>query len=292
VNIRIDAGSTSLSAIFCGAKNAKALIFCIHGGSYTSRYFNFESQKGSTIFDVAPALGYSVLAVDRPGYGAAEDLLLNFDRQAEILREAAAKSLAQYAPSTAGAFIVGHSIGAMLAMLVASDPGDLRLLGIDLNGAGVAYRPASEKILSAYVAMPDPPREPDKERRLKRMFGPAGTFEPDVADEDFRSAPLSQPAEIKEAVDWPSRAQSVAAAIKVPVSYSLSEFDALWDSSPDKIDRASALFTQSPLVEARMQRFAGHSVHLHHVARAYNLRTIAFADDCLCVPYKERPPAQ
>jgi pimeloyl-ACP methyl ester carboxylesterase len=284
--MQIEAANTSLSGVFRGAQNPKALIFCIHGGSYTSRYFGFQSQKRASLLDLAPEFGYSVLAIDRPGYGTAESLVVSFDQQAEILREAAAKCFAQYAPSTSGVFIVGHSIGGMLAMLIASQPGDLRLLGIDLNGAGISYRPASEKALSAYVAMAHPPREPDKERRLKRMFGPVGTFDPEVADEDFKTAPLSQPSEIKEAVGWPARVQGVASTIKVPVNFSLSEFDALWESSPDKINQAAAMFTQAPLVEGRVQRFAGHSVHLHRVARAYNLRTIAFVDDCLNAPQK------
>ena len=284
MNIQIDAGNTSLSGLFHNAKNPKALVFCIHGGSYTSRYFGFQSQKRSSLLDLAPKFGYSVLAIDRPGYGAAESLVISFDQQAEILREAAIKCFAQYAPSTSGVFIVGHSIGGMLAMLIASQPGDLRLLGIDLNGAGISYRAASEKALSAYAAMTNPPREPDKDRRLQRMFGPAGTFDREVADEDLKSAPLSQPSEIKEAIGWPNRVQSVASAITVPVNFSLSEFDALWDSSPDTINQASGMFAQSPLVEARVQRFAGHSVHLHRVARAYNLRTVAFLDECLNVP--------
>lgn len=281
VNIKVEIGSTVLSGLYRGASNPKALIFCIHGGSYTSRYFGFRSQKSATLLDIAPEFGYSVVAIDRPGYGAAENLVVNFDRQAEILREAAARSLAQYAPASPGVFIVGHSIGAMLAMLIASGPGTLDIAGIDLNGAGISYRPASEKGLAAYAAMANPPREPDRERRLKRMFGPAGTYDPNVADEDLKSAPLSQPSEIKEAIGWPDRVRSVAATVAVPVNFSLSEFDALWEATPDKLAQASALFAQSPFVEARVQRFAGHSVHLHRVARVYNLRTIAFQDDCL-----------
>jgi pimeloyl-ACP methyl ester carboxylesterase len=281
MNIKIEAGGTVLSGVFRGAGNAKAMIFCIHGGSYTSHYFGFRSQTGATLFDLAPKFGYAVAAIDRPGYGAAERLVVGFDQQAEILREAAAKCLAQCAPASAGVFIVGHSIGAMLAILVAGEPGTLKILGIDLNGAGIAYRPASEKGLAAYVAMPNPPREPNKERRLQRMFGPSGTYDGTVADEDFQSAPLSQPSEIREAVGWPGRVRNAAAPIKVPVNFSLSEYDALWDPAPELINQAARMFRQSPLVEARVQRFAGHSVHLHRVARAFNLRTLAFLDDCL-----------
>jgi hypothetical protein len=75
------------------------------------------------------------------------------------------------------------------------------------------------------------------------MFGPVGTFDHEVADEDFKSAPLSQPSEITEAIGWPNRVQSVASAIKVPVIFSLSEFDALWESSPDKVTQASGMYT-------------------------------------------------
>ncbi|MEI8256345.1 MAG: hypothetical protein WCJ30_11795, partial [Deltaproteobacteria bacterium] len=63
-----------------------------------------------------------VLAIDRPGYGLASDLMPNFDEQAPMLADAARRALGEYAPGSAGVFIVGHSIGGMLATLIAAGP--------------------------------------------------------------------------------------------------------------------------------------------------------------------------
>lgn len=285
--IAITIDGTTLSGRHRGVPQPKALIFCIHGGSYTSRYFDFQSQAGETLFALAPQYGYSVLAIDRPGYGAADKLSMDFDAQAALLRKAAAAALKQYAPDSAGVFLVGHSIGAMLAMLMAAGEQGT-YLGLDLNGAGLAYRASSRQGLTQYVAMPSPPREPNRAARLGRMFGPSDTFAAAAAEEDFTAAPLSQPAEIKEAIGWDERVLKIAPTIKMPVNFSLSEFDALWEATPEIIARARTLFAASPLLEARVQRFAGHSVHLHKIARAYNLRTIAFADECLWARAQKR----
>jgi pimeloyl-ACP methyl ester carboxylesterase len=280
--IEIKVGATTLSGIFRPAIDARALIFCIHGGSYTSRYFDFKSQRGETLFDLAPQFGYSVLAIDRPGYGAAEKLMVSFDEQAALLTEAVDKARSQFAGNTKGVLLVGHSIGAMLAMLMAARS-KAGLLGLDLNGAGLEFRGDAKEGLKKYVSMANPPREPNKAARLNRMFGPAGTFKPEAAEEDFAAAPLSQPGEIREAIGWEQRVSEVAPKIAVPVNFSLSDLDALWKSDATIVERCARLFTRSPLVEARIQWRAGHSVHLHEAARAYNLRTIAFLDDCMRV---------
>ena len=47
------------------------------------------------------------------------------------------------------------------------------------------------------------------------------------------------------------------------------------------LESCGALFTSSPRVELAWQRASGHNISLHHVARAYHLRAIAFFDEAL-----------
>jgi pimeloyl-ACP methyl ester carboxylesterase len=276
-------GADALSGRFAPAEGgaSKALIFAIHGGSYTSHYFGFASLAGATLFDLAPKFGYAVLAIDRPGYGAAVERQLGFDAQAAALAEAIREADARFGAGGSGVFLVGHSIGAMLAMLIAAnhDPG--RLLGLDLSGAGIVYRQESLAALKTYAALADPPRAPNREARRARMFGPAWTCSAAAIEEDFATAPLSQPHEIREALGWGERMAAVAARIEVPVNVAIGEFDALWDSSPAALARIRDAFTASPAMDVRMQPAAGHCNHLHHAGRAYNLRTLAFFDECL-----------
>ena len=56
---------------------------------------------------------------------------------------------------------------------------------------------------------------------------------------------------------------------------------AIGSSADEIIARLGALHTGSPRVEAGIQPAAGHCNHLHRTARAYNLRTLAFLDECV-----------
>lgn len=259
--------------------SARALIVCLHGGSYTSHYFGFESQMGASLFDLAPPLGYSVLAIDRPGYGQSGDRALTFDAQAALLATALASAFGAPADTGIGVFIVGHSIGAMIAMLIAAERRAFPLLGLDLSGAGIRYRSAAARGLQAYADLPDPPRIANREMRLSRMFGPVGTYTPTVAEEDFATAPLSQPSEIREALGWEARVATIAPRIRCPLRFCVGEFDALWEAPNSLADQASRLFAASPRVDASVQQRAGHCVRLHKIGRAYNLHTLAFLDE-------------
>ena len=95
VKISLKAGDATLSGLYAPAQGKpRALVFGIHGGSYTSHYFNYRSMAGQTLFDLAPGLGYSVLAIDRPGYGLASELMPSFDEQAPLRRRAVSSGTA------------------------------------------------------------------------------------------------------------------------------------------------------------------------------------------------------
>lgn len=281
-DIMLGRGADALSGRFAPAEGPpKALIFAIHGGSYTSHYFGFASLAGATLCDLAPPLGYAVLAIDRPGYGAAAERTMNFDAQATLLAVTIREAASRFGAGGAGVFLVGHSIGAMLAMLIAAHENAGDLLGLDLSGAGIVYRAEALAGLKAYTSLADPPRAPNREARRARMFGPSWTRSEAAVEEDFATAPLSQPQEIREALGWGERMPSVAARIALPVNFVVGEYDALWEASPDAIARIGAAFTAAPRVEVRAQLDAGHCNHLHHAGRACTLRTLAFFDECL-----------
>ncbi|MCC6473602.1 MAG: alpha/beta hydrolase [Burkholderiales bacterium] len=280
--ITLDAGGLALSGIHVAAAAApRGLIFGIHGGSYTSRYFDFDAIRGSNLVDVAPALGYAVVAVDRPGYGAASEVAVDFAEQATMLAAAASDALARFAPRAAGIILSGHSIGAMLSMLVAADHAPMGLLGVDLIGAGLDNNPIADTALRRIASQSSSTARPVRKTRTQRMFGPDWSYSPATADEDWTHAPYSRPHEIREAMIWGRTVTTVAPRIRVPVQIALAEHDAIWLGTPDVMQRLGALFTNAPFVESRVQRLAGHCSHLHDVGRACVLRTVAFADECI-----------
>ncbi|WP_174300519.1 hypothetical protein [Caulobacter sp. S45] len=59
-----------------GAHGAYPLIISLHGGTYSSAYFDLP---GYSLLDTAEALDLPVLAMDRPGYGASPPLPVGED---------------------------------------------------------------------------------------------------------------------------------------------------------------------------------------------------------------------
>jgi pimeloyl-ACP methyl ester carboxylesterase len=45
------------------------LLVALHGGTYTSAYFGVAGGPSGSFLDIAGRNGFSVLTVDRPGYG-------------------------------------------------------------------------------------------------------------------------------------------------------------------------------------------------------------------------------
>ena len=60
----------------------------------------------------------------------------------------------------------------------------------------------------------------------------------------------------------------------------LSEFDALWDSTPDNVERFATLLTAAPYVEASIARSTGHSIDHHTLGHSLHLRQLAFVREC------------
>src|SRR5690349_1582928 len=139
-SVSIDAGNVQLSGRFLPATNGdpRALLVALHGGTYTSKYFDTPS---SSLMEFCASLGYSILALDRPGYGTATSVpfdQLSFDGQVPMLRQALAQMWDEYGQQSAGMFLIGHSIGGMIALLLAAEKPE-HLLGVNMTGSGGLY---------------------------------------------------------------------------------------------------------------------------------------------------------
>ena len=113
------------------------------------------------------------------------------------------------------------------------------------------------------------------------MFGPDGSYDEAVLREDVESAPLAQPHEIAEAILWERELNSHARRLAVPLMFSLGEHDALWQADDDILELARATFAGVPAGVFSIVKNAGHCIHLHRVAGAHCLRTLAFAEEAV-----------
>lgn len=255
------------------------LLVALHGGTYSSAYFEVAGGPLGSFLEVAGRNGFSVLTIDRPGYG--ESTLLpeeenTFARQAAILDEAIGQATAIW--PTSGVVLVGHSIGGMIGLEIAARHPDWPLLGVATsgNGARIPSGGAAEALgslpFTGVVDLPVPDRD-------GVMFGPAGTFSEAALIAAHGSYAPTPFVELVRAPVWAvERLDEVAGAIQVPVHNVLGEYDALWDSSPEALSDYQSRFAGP--VSVSVMRGSGHSIDHHLVGATLQLQQLAFAHAC------------
>lgn len=274
-----------LTALLTGRANPPALegneaglplVVAIHGGSYSSAYFDLP---GRSLLAAGAANGIPVIAIDRPGYGETEALApdaMDIAGQARFLIDALGELWADYGRDRAGIVLVGHSIGAAIAAAIASAPGNLPLLGLAISGVGLATNPGDHE---RWSALPDtlhvdlPPAIKDMV-----MFGPPGSY---AADMPGASRPADAPAVRAELLAitgwWNHAGREILGRIAVPVHYRQAESDHLWIVSKEEIRAFAEALTEAPRVDARMVEGAGHCMDFHLVGPALHLQQLGFA---------------
>ncbi|MEO8971371.1 MAG: alpha/beta fold hydrolase [Ktedonobacteraceae bacterium] len=280
--VSIDAGNLKLSGRFLPATNGqpKALLVALHGGTYTSKYFD---TAPSLLLDFCASLGYSILALDRPGYGAATSVpfdQLSFDGQVPILQQALEKIWDDYGQQSAGMFLIGHSIGGMIALLLAAENPHERLLGLNMTGSGAIYQTQTSAAFA--TLMNDAPAVVmDQPIKVAVMYGPSWSYPEDLAKLDAeRDVPCPMP-EFVEAQTWGVRLPQVATDVRVPVQFIVPEYDGIWRGDLEALSHVAEMFTAAPFVDVGVQRMAGHSAELHTLARAFYMKILAFVEECI-----------
>jgi pimeloyl-ACP methyl ester carboxylesterase len=255
------------------------LIIAIHGGTYTSEYFDIP---GYSLLDRAAAQGIPTVAVDRPGYRgstaveAGESIIL---RNAEVLDPVIAELWETWGDGTSGVFLIGHSIGGAVVTAIAANQPSWPLLGIAVSGCLLEV-PAEAR--DGFNALPDVLMI-DLPTPMKDgvMFGPEWTY-----DESMPVASYPSNAEIPRAelIDinngWIERVRSISGKVSVPVQSRQAEFDHLWITDAQQVADFGAAFTSAPRVDARLVAGAGHCIDFHRAAAGFQLGQLGFALEC------------
>jgi pimeloyl-ACP methyl ester carboxylesterase len=255
------------------------LVVAIHGGTYTHKYFDIE---GCSLLARASDLGIPIAAVDRPCYGGSEALKpedATILRSAEVLNAAMPQLWKEQGGNARGIFLVGHSIGGAVAVLMASMASEWPLLGIAISGIGMK---SPDAVINQWRSLPPEPTiplPPDLKDML--MFGPEGTFL-DKARVNAHAADHGAPRqELQDIVfKWLDLLAGAAPQVGVPLHYRQPEFDRLWIVDEVQVRAFGSLFTASPSVDAELLRSSGHCIDFHRVGAAFQLQQLAFAMRC------------
>ncbi|MGE0880501.1 MAG: alpha/beta fold hydrolase [Acidimicrobiia bacterium] len=269
----VTVGDVSLSGLLAEPKGSpRATVIALHGHGVRAAYWDHPVHPDLSLLRLGRELGYTVWAPDRPGYGATaglpEDRFPMYP-QADFLLQAidaftAGRDLG------AGVFVVGHSYGLKLALCMAADPRAATWLGLDGSASG--YRYAFD------IGNERPPAVPGDK---SPVFGPAHLYPERIFERGVAPvAPLAKPP-LDEAEIWPAEFASFAARITIPVRFTFGAYDRLWPSGPEIFDELRAMLTNAPSIGFDILQDAGHNVSLAHAARAYHLKALAFADECV-----------
>jgi pimeloyl-ACP methyl ester carboxylesterase len=253
----------------------RALVLALHGGGMTADYFHGRAHPDLSLLDLGARLGFAVLALDRPGYGASQAALPDGQTLTEQTDSiyAALDAYAKEHDLGAGIFVVGHSYGLKVALHLAADPRGERLLGLDGSGVIAQYEPSLDP--------GNPPPVADDRSPRTLFWGHEGLYPPGTFTRGNRPSAAVPLAEQQQSPSWPQILPGIAPRVRVPYRFTVAEHEVWWLHDDAALAEYRALFTATPRMIVRRQPSAGHNISLGWSARPYHLGALAFAEECI-----------
>src|SRR5690349_20787106 len=74
-DVVVDAGGARLSGLLADPRSGspRATVAAVHGAGMRAGYFHGQARPGLPLLTLGASLGFTVLALDRPGYGMSGD---------------------------------------------------------------------------------------------------------------------------------------------------------------------------------------------------------------------------
>lgn len=271
----VDVAGIPMSGLVAAVEHPRAVIVALHGGATTPDYFDAPGFPHQSLVRVGASLGFTVVAPDRPGYGASREAVghnIGPARQVDLTC-GVIDQVMMGRDRGAGVFVLGHSQGAVITARMAADPRSTDLIGIELAGTGVHHSAeARARLASAAVGGASGPS-------LRTLL-----WQPEYLYRD-RTRVLSWAPRF-EGVDakvWPQELTALAPRIAVPVRITLGDHESWWLSGSAGLSSMAELFTSSPRVVVDEQFESGHNLSLGISALAYHLKVLSFVEECVLV---------
>lgn len=260
-----------------GDRQPRAVIVALHGGATTSAYFDCPGHPELSLLRSGPPLGFTVLALDRPGFGASAPFTEEFDSTPQRVSATyrAIEAMLGSRGRGAGLFVLAHSNGSELALRMAASDHGAELLGLEISGTGWRQQDAAAAILAGAS------RENIPAGLRDLLWEPAHLYPPGIAGSvRIKGGPVSPGYEAELVATWGRVLPELAAHVRVPVRYTLGEFERVWATDAAAVAEVADLFAIAPRVVTNLQSGGGHNLSLGHAAAAYHRDTLSFAREC------------
>ncbi|WP_409429697.1 alpha/beta hydrolase [Mycobacterium sp. SMC-11] len=272
----VSADGVPMSALVAEVPDPHAVIVALHGGGTTSIYFDCPGQPTLSLLRTGAAQGYTVIALDRPGYGSSAlypEAMTEPEQRVRLAYLAVDRILGERARG-AGLFVLGHSNGCELAVRMAAADRGADLLGLELAGTGLRYQDAARTALSSA----GPGQRPAGLREL--LWEPASLY-PEAVLRGITNASSGAPYEADMVASWPRRDfPALAAQVRVPVRFTFAEHEKVWESCPDAQREIHNIFSAADGFTSNHQPEAGHNLSLGFSAAEYHRSVLSFVNDC------------
>jgi pimeloyl-ACP methyl ester carboxylesterase len=268
-------GAVPMSALVAEVPQPRAVIVAVHGGATSAAYFDCPGHPRLSLLRTAASLGYTAIALDRPGYGASalyQDQMADPDRRVALAYGAVDKIVGD-GTRGAGVFLLAHSLGCELALRMATAAG-ADVLGVELAGTGLNYHPDAKAVLSQATLM----HRPAGLRDL--LWQPTDLYPAEVLTGALSAPGVAYEGDVS--ANWPRRDfPMIAARVEVPVQFSVGDHESVWESTPQALTDIAALFTSAPSVVTNEMPDSGHNLSVGLTAEEYHRRVLSFVEQCV-----------
>lgn len=273
-SVRLDADGTPVSALVSepGPTPPRATVVALHGAGMSAGYFHGRARPDQSLLSLGTRLGFTVLAVDRPGYGASAGELpegQGVEGQARSLGYAL-RDFRDRHDTGDGIFLLGHSFGGKLALAFAADHAPDDLVGLDLSGCGHRYAQTPGSTSS----------RPDR-GDVRRNWGRLSLYPPDTFRTSGALVSRVPELELQSARVWEKTFDTLADRVRAPIRFTFAEFEAWWRHDASALADLESRLSSAPRVLIDRQPDAGHNLSLGWAARSYHLRALGFLEECL-----------
>ncbi|MFJ8827549.1 alpha/beta hydrolase [Streptomyces sp. NPDC102467] len=277
--ILLEAAGLTLSGLLAEPADGppRATVVAVHGGGMLAGYFDGQAHPDLSLLTLGARLGFTVLALDRPGYGRSAQQIpagMTLGEQSAVI-SAALDAFAAHHAVGQGFLLLAHSYGGKLALTTVADtPG---LLALDASGVGHRFSvaPTGRRLR----------RNLDWERNWGPLgLYPAGTFRAAEA----LVAPMPE-REASEVDLWPEMFEELAPRVDIPLRLTFAEHEGWWVHEEQDLDHLASRLSKAPVLRIGHQPRAGHNISLGLAARSYHLSAFAFFEECLQSAAETRP---